>query len=270
MLSALIIVFREILEMSLVISVLFAATNGVARRNQWIMLGILIGALGAITLAGATGILAYYLTDDAMKIFKIAILLIASCLIAYTVVWMQTQGKKINSELKQLGLDLQQGNKSMLALMTIVAIVVMREGSEIALFLYGIIASDGTTITSIIIGSLLGMIIGLTVGLCIYFGLLRMQIKNMFNYSSTLLTLIAAGMVAKAISKLISMQVFSGIIPHLWNTSWLIADKSVLGKLLSVLIGYQSAPSLLALLGYIFTLMAIYFSFRIVKKSARL
>ena len=87
----------------------------------------------------------------------------------------------------------------------------------------------------------------------------------MFNYSSVLLTLIAAGMVAKAVSKLIAMHIFTGIIPHLWNTSWLISDKSVLGKLLSVLIGYQSEPSLLALLAYVSTLIAIYFGFKVVK-----
>ena len=267
MLSALVIVFREILEMSLVISVLLAATKGVPKRGQWIMLGMLVGALCAIALASATGVLTFYLSDEAMRIFKITILLIAALLIAYTVIWMQTQGKKIGAELKQLGNDIKQGNKSMFALMIIVAIVVMREGSEIALFLYSIVASEGTSLFSVAIGSLFGALIGISVGLLMYFGLLRIPVKSMFNYSSILLALIAAGMVAKAISKLIAMDIFNGIIPHLWNTSWLISDKSVFGKLLSVLVGYQSEPSLLALLAYICTLVLIYIGYKVVKTN---
>ena len=77
MLSALVIVFREILEMSLVISVLLAATKGAPKRSQWIILGMLIGALCAVALASATGVLTFYLSDEAMIIFKRVILLIA-------------------------------------------------------------------------------------------------------------------------------------------------------------------------------------------------
>ena len=51
MLQITIIIFREVLEIALVISILVAATNGVQGRNRWILAGIGLGIFGASLLA---------------------------------------------------------------------------------------------------------------------------------------------------------------------------------------------------------------------------
>ena len=51
MLSSSIIVFREVLEAALVITILLAATRGLIGRNRWIGGGVSMGVIGAIIVA---------------------------------------------------------------------------------------------------------------------------------------------------------------------------------------------------------------------------
>ena len=47
MLATLLLVFREVLEAALIVSIVAAATRGVPRRGAWIGSGIALGVLGA-------------------------------------------------------------------------------------------------------------------------------------------------------------------------------------------------------------------------------
>ena len=51
MFSTAIIVFREIVEISLIISIMAASTQGIKHRNYYLLKGILLGILGSIILA---------------------------------------------------------------------------------------------------------------------------------------------------------------------------------------------------------------------------
>ena len=51
MLAIAIIVFREVLEASLVVGIVLAASRGVARRGVWVAAGISVGVLGAVLVA---------------------------------------------------------------------------------------------------------------------------------------------------------------------------------------------------------------------------
>ena len=51
MLSFAIIVFREVLEIALVLSVLVVATKGLQSRGRWIGFGIALGVLGSVGVA---------------------------------------------------------------------------------------------------------------------------------------------------------------------------------------------------------------------------
>ncbi len=53
MLAALLLVFREVLEAALIVSVIAAATRGVVGRGRWIGGGIVAGVLGALLVAGS-------------------------------------------------------------------------------------------------------------------------------------------------------------------------------------------------------------------------
>jgi high-affinity iron transporter len=55
---------------------------------------------------------------------------------------MARHGKEIAGEMRAIGQAVAEGSKSLLALAVVVAVAVLREGSEVALFLYGVAASD--------------------------------------------------------------------------------------------------------------------------------
>ena len=58
MLATAIIVFREVLEASLVIGIVLAASQGVPRRGVWVSSGIAAGVLGAAIVAACAGAIA--------------------------------------------------------------------------------------------------------------------------------------------------------------------------------------------------------------------
>ena len=55
MFAAALIVFRESLEAALIVSIMAAATRGIAWRRRWMLGGVLAGLLGACMVASCMG-----------------------------------------------------------------------------------------------------------------------------------------------------------------------------------------------------------------------
>lgn len=58
MISALIIVFREVIEAGLIVGIVLAATAGVPTRSRYVAIGVAAGVLGACLVAAFAGELA--------------------------------------------------------------------------------------------------------------------------------------------------------------------------------------------------------------------
>ena len=56
---------------------------------------------------------------------------------------MARHGRELAAELRAAGEAVAAGSKSLAALAVVVAIAVLREGSEVVLFLYGVAAAQG-------------------------------------------------------------------------------------------------------------------------------
>lgn len=254
MLASLVIVFREVFEMSIVICVVLAAAKELSSRFRWVFLGVLFGIIGAFAFAGLTSFFTLLAEGTNEKIPSIVMLFISALLIAYTVLWMKKHGRELTQNLKRVGSDVVAGTRPLWMLTVVVGIAVLREGSEIVLFLYGLHASGNSSWLSIISGGIGGVAIGVLTGTLMYLGLLRIPMKHMFSVTSLLLTFIAAGMVANAVRKLVQIDALPGLINPLWDTSHILSTHSTVGKLFAVLIGYQDKPSAMALIWYLGTL----------------
>ena len=88
----------------------------------------------------------------------------------------------------------------------------------------------------------------------LYLGLLKVSAKHLFGVTSGLLSLLAAGLGAQAAGYLVAAGALPGIIDPLWDTSWLLSQDGVAGRLLSVLVGYQDHPSAMQVMAYAATL----------------
>ena len=60
--------------------------------------------------------------------------------------WMAGHGRELAREVRAVGTAVAEGDRPLTALAVVVGVAVLREGSEVVLFLYGIFATGGTTV----------------------------------------------------------------------------------------------------------------------------
>jgi high-affinity iron transporter len=250
MISALIIVFREVIEAGLIVGIVLAATAGVPTRGRWVAIGVGAGVLGACLVAAFAGELANLFQGSGQEFFNAAILLLAVCMLTWHNVWMASHGREMARELKAAGHQVKTGERTLTALAVVVGVAVLREGSEVVLFLYGIAAQGGTSATAMVAGGALGLLAGALVSGLMYFGLLTIPAGKLFQVTSGLITLLAAGMAAQAVIFLQNGGWLLYFTDTVWDTSWLIKEDSIAGRLLHTLVGYSEAPNGAQLIAY--------------------
>jgi high-affinity iron transporter len=267
MLGALIIVFREVFEAGLIVGIVLAVTRGIAGRDRWIGLGIAGGVVGACIVAAFAGALSQLFEGIGQELFNAAILGVAVIMLTWHNVWMGRHGGELAAEARAIGRSVVDGSKSVLALAVVVGVAVMREGSEVALFLYGIVAGGGSG-ASIAAGGVIGLVLGALVCVLTYLGLVRIPARPLFRVTTILIALLAAGMAAQATAFLAQANWVTAFGDVVWDTSWLVSDGSMLGKALHTLIGYTDQPTGMQLIVYVATLAVTFVAIRLASASA--
>ncbi len=255
MLAALIIVFREVFEAGLIVGIVLAVTGSVPHRNRWIGGGVLAGALAACVVAAFAGALSQLFAGMGQELFNAAILGVAVIMLTWHNVWMAHHGREMAGEMRAVGQAVADGTKSLLALAVVVGVAVLREGSEVALFLYGVVASDGGSALSLAIGGFIGLALGVVVCLLTYFGLMRIPPRALFATTTVLITLLAAGMAAQAVAFLERANWLNALDTVVWDSGWLLSEKSIAGRTMHTLIGYTDQPTEMQLLVYLAILL---------------
>jgi len=257
MLPSLLIVFREVFEAGLIVGIVMAVTSGVTGRGRWVAGGVAAGVLGACAVAVFTGGLSQLFSGNGQELFNAGILSFAVVMLGWHNVWMARHGRELAAEMRAAGEAVVTGSKSLFALAVVVTVAVLREGSEVVLFLYGIAASEGGANAGMVIGGFIGLILGSLVCLLTYLGLITIPARYLFAVTSTLITFLAAGMAAQAIAFLEQANVLTALDQTVWDTSWILSDASFLGRALHTLIGYVDQPTAMQLIVYAATLAAI-------------
>jgi high-affinity iron transporter len=248
MIGSFVIVFREILEAALVITILLAATRGLIGRNRWIGAGVSVGVIGAIIVAFFAGGIADAFEGIGQELFNAGVLFCAVLMLAWHNIWISSHARELTASLKRVGSEVSTGDLPFYFLSVAAGLAVLREGSEIVLFLYGI-SAGGESVMQMATGSVLGLAAGVVVGVFLYTGLL-------FRVTGWLILLLAAGMAATASGYLSQAGLLPSLKP-LWNTSEFLSENSVVGQLLHILIGYQSRPTMVDMGFYFGTLILI-------------
>jgi high-affinity iron transporter len=269
MLGSLLIVFREVLEAGLIVGIVLAATQGIFRRGGWIAGGIGAGVLGAAMLAGFAGAISNALAGNGQEVFDATILLIAVVMLGWHNVWMASHGRALAREMEAFGHAVATGERSMPAMAVVVAIAVLREGSEVVLFLYGIAAETHAGLVPMLTGGVLGVLAGAAVSWLIYRGLLAIPLRRLFDVTSVLIALLAAGMAGQAAAILAEANLIPAWGWQLWDTSWLLSDGSLLGRALKALVGYSDRPMGIQLLAWAVTLITLLTAARLVQRPRR-
>ena len=253
MLGALIIVLREVIEAGLIIGIVLAVTRGIPGRGVWVAAGVLVGTLGAGLIALFAQTIAEAFAGSGQELFNASVLGIAVAMLMWHNFWMAGHGQEMAASMAAVGKEVTAGRRPMAALAMVVGLATLREGSEVVLFLYGIVAS-GVSAWSLLLGGVLGLAAGAAFTALTYYGLLAIPARHIFAVTTVLITLLAAGMAAQAAQFLDAAGVISVLGQRLWDSSGWLSQDSIVGRLMHTLIGYTDRPSELQLVAYVATL----------------
>ena len=142
MLSTALIVFREVLEAALVVSIVMAATKGVPRRGWWVGGGLAGGVIGAGLIAAFADGISQWASGMGQEVFNAGVMFVATLMLAWHSIWMSRHGREMAMQMTAVGRAVADGSKPLTGLAIVVGVAVLREGSEAVLFLYGIAAGD--------------------------------------------------------------------------------------------------------------------------------
>ncbi|RAU21173.1 iron permease [Paramagnetospirillum kuznetsovii] len=268
MLAATVIVFREVLEAALIVGIILAATKGVEGSRRWIAMGIAAGLMGSALVAGSADALNEALAGVGQELFNASILVVAVVMLGWHTVWMSSHGREMAMEMQRVGHAVSVGNRPLSVLAVVVGVAVLREGAETVLFIYGVSASGEESRMATAIGCGLGLLAGVAIGTLLYVGLVRIPTRSLFTVTTWLVTLLAAGMAAQAVNYLAAAGILDVETQPVWDTSPLLEETSIPGRLAHTLIGYVDRPTVSQLAAYGATLLAITGLARMTSKSA--
>jgi high-affinity iron transporter len=234
-----------------------AVTSGVAGRTLWIAGGVAAGVLGACAVALFTSRLSALFGGSGQELFNASILSFAVLMLAWHNIWMARHGRELAAEIRAAGQAVVAGSKSLAALSMVVAIAVLREGSEVVLFLYGVAMSSHEGPLAMFAGGVLGMLGAALLSYLLYRGLVAIPVRYLFSVTNWLIALLAAGMAGQAAAILAGADILPSWGDTLWDTSFILSDDGWIGAALHALVGYSARPSGIQIAAYLATLSTL-------------
>ena len=267
MLESFLITSRETLEASLVVGIVLAYLNKTNNQNyrKTVYYGIVFGILASIFAAVIFTVFAGDFEGRAEQIFEGITMLIGAFLLTTMILWMMKQrhiSKEIEGKVEK-HLMSSQPLFSHIGIFMIIFIAIIREGVETVIFLNAINYASGINF----VGGTLGIIAAIVVGYLFFVSTRKINLKRLFNISSILLILFAAGLVAHGIHEFEEANLVSGIIAPLFDINHILNEKGLIGGFLKGLFGYNGNPSLLEVIAYASYLGVIFFLYRRIENT---
>lgn len=267
MLESFLVTSRETLEASLVIGIVLAYLNKTNSQSykKTVYYGIMFGILASVLSAFVFTIFAGGFEGKAEEIFEGITMLIGAFLLTTMILWMMQQrhiAKEIEGKVEK-HLMSSQPLFSHLGIFMLIFIAVIREGVETVIFLNALNYANGINF----IGGTLGIVAAIVVGYLFFVSTKKINLKKLFNVSSILLILFAAGLVAHGIHEFEEAGVVSGIVSPLFDINHILNEKGIAGSFLKGLFGYNGNPSLLEVIAYVSYLGLIFYLYRRIESS---
>ena len=98
------------------------------------------------------------------ELFNASVLILAVAMLAWHNIWMSVHGRDIAEKALASARSVSNGSSASSVIFLVIALAVLREGSETVLFLYGLATSGDDGLRTTIIGGLSGLAAGSLVG----------------------------------------------------------------------------------------------------------
>ncbi len=239
LLNSVIIILSEVLEAAFLLSMLLVISQQFSLHWRWIAWGIPAGLTGAWGYGNTIDTVSDMWDGIGQELIN-GILQYGITALLMVLAW-QLSVRPVKTK----------GMATLSILLSFAALT--REGSEIYIYLYGFIGS-ADLLPSVISGSIIGAVIGFSAGAIFYYLVLSLPARARLICLKTFLALIAASMSIQATKLMIQADLISSSGP-VWDSSWLISESSIGGRLLYALIGYEASPSATEASCYLATLV---------------
>lgn len=250
MVASLLISLREGLEAALIVGILFSYLRKTKQMQyqRYAWAGILCAVIISVMVAVGIQWIGAKLEGRSEQIFEGVMMLCAVLVLTWMIFWMRTHARtlkgNLETELESVFTIARPGG-----LFAVAFFAVAREGIETALLLTA--TAFVTNGIDTVVGTLLGLFIAAIIGVLLYISAVRLNVRQFFAVTSVMLLLFAAGMFTNSIHEFQEASLLPTLQDHVWDIGYLLNEESFGGQVLKALLGYNSSPSLLEVLGYI-------------------
>jgi high-affinity iron transporter len=259
--GAFVTLLREGFEATLLIAIVLAYLVKIGRREDFRQVWYGVGAAVAVSLivAAALFLTAGGLEGTAEYVFEGTAMWVAVGFLTYMVLWMRRESRTVAQGIRR-GVDSAVETGSRLALISLVFVMVVREGIETGLFIFGI--SRTSTPLQVALGSLLGIAAAVALGYAVYVGGKRINLGAFFRVTGVLLILVAAGLLAHGVAEFQEAGLLPELVP-LWDVSGapIVGEEGVVSGLLTAFFGWDPEANLLEFVAWGAYLLAIGYAF---------
>ncbi len=262
MLPTFVIGLREGLEAALIVGIIAAFLRKQGRMDlvRWVFVGV--GVAVALCLAVGIGLEIYSrdLPQKQQEGLETVIGLLAVGMVTYMVVWMKRHSRELKGQLEGMAAGAlasgHSGFSAGKAMVFMAFLAVIREGLETVVFLLAAFNESGSGAAAGL-GAVLGIVVAVAVGYGIYRGGVRLNLSKFFRATGLVLVLVAAGLVVNALHTAHEagwLNVGQGATVDL---SWLVQPGTVQASLLTGMLGIQSRPAAIELVGWLVYLIPV-------------
>ena len=268
MLPSYLLSLREGIEAALIIGILLGALRQMHHRE--FIPALWLGAISAGVLSILAAILltgfGLEMKDPGEAIFEGFTMIIAAALLTWMIFWMSRQARFMKANLEADVHRASQGGKRAIFFVAFVAI--LREGIELALFLTASVFATSNALQTTL-GAILGLGTAILLGWSIFAATVRLDLRRFFQVTGFMLVLFAAGLFAHGIHEFTEVGWIPSLINPVWNLTSVVSAESTLGQLLGALFGYNPAPTLSEMIGYVVYFSGVIIALQLIGRKPR-
>jgi high-affinity iron transporter len=252
---------REGFEVTLLVAIVLAYLVKLERRGdiRQVWYGVGAALLVSLAVGGTLFVTAGGLEGRAEQIFEGTAMWVAVGFLTYMILWMRRESRNVARSIRQ-GIDSAVAKGGSLALVSLVFVMVLREGVETALFVFGITRTSEPL--QVAFGAALGIAGAVALGYAVYAGGKRINLGMFFKVTGVFLILVAAGLLAHGVAEFQEADLLPTIMP-LWDVSSspVMGVGTIASEFLTAFFGWDPDANLLELLAWFTYVVAVGYAF---------
>jgi high-affinity iron transporter len=259
--SSFVTLLREGFEVTLLVAIVLAYLVKIERREsiRQVWYGVGAALLVSLTVGGILFVTAGELEGRPEEIFEGTAMWVAVGFLTYMILWMRRESRTVAQGIRQ-GIDSAVERGGSLALVSLVFVMVLREGVETALFMFGITRTSEPL--QVAFGAALGIVGAVALGYAVYAGGKRINLSVFFKVTGVFLILVAAGLLAHGVAEFEEAGLLPALMP-LWDVSSspVLGAETLVSELLTAFFGWDPEANLLELLAWVTYIVAVGYAF---------